>query len=120
MSVFQEQVEANHQANLIIANGVPRYHERLPAFREVVRALQAHVLAVCLIDISDETARERSASRARPGDDFETRLAGYYAETEPVIDALASEYPYVLLDGTLDPTRNAQRLLDVYLDPIDQ
>lgn len=99
---------------MIIADGVPRYENRIPAFKEVISDLGAHILAVCLLDVSDDVSRARTSARAKPGDDFETRIKGYYEETEPAVRALAQEYPYYELDGTADPTESALKLLNIY------
>lgn len=117
--VFEECIETSpHQ--IVIVDGYPQYADRLPKFNETLEHVQAKVREICIIDVSDETARERIKGRsqrtAKVTEDeayIQKRLDGYTKNVVPTIEVLSHEYPVHRLNGETDPQSVADQLLKI-------
>ncbi|MDL2362954.1 MAG: nucleoside monophosphate kinase [Patescibacteria group bacterium] len=106
--VFEECIESSpHQT--VIVDGYPQYADRLPGFTETIERVGGKVLAICLIEVSDETAAERIAGRARRttlvAEDevyITKRLDGYRKNALPTIEAMSQDYLVHVINGEAD------------------
>lgn len=103
---------------LTIVDGFPRYMDRVAPFKKSVKKLSANVLALCVVHVDEETLLERISGRGeRPGQkitDPVERLADHRENIIPTLDALANDYPYYKLDGSLPLDENAVRIAEIY------
>jgi adenylate kinase len=117
--VFEECI-ADSTINTIIVDGYPQYPDRLPAFDETNARVDAAVIAVCIIDVSDDVARMRLLGReGRFADVTEDdkyvakRLAGFTKNVVPTVDVLAGKYPIHHVDGSGTPDQVAAELVRI-------
>lgn len=117
--VFQECV-ASSPYETIIVDGYPQYPDRLPAFEATLKSVTAEVLAICLVDVSDDIARQRMGGREQrtagvieDGAYISKRLEGYEANLIPTIEALSHDYPITIIDGMQAPEAVANDLVRV-------
>jgi adenylate kinase family enzyme len=114
LGVFHEYMTANESAVLVVVDGHPRDADKT-ALREV------GVIAVCRFDISDDEAIVRGQARAQRFEDphedeaaVQRRLDRYKEGTLPVLDALALEFPFYVLDGMRPVDENVASLHEIY------
>lgn len=114
LGVFNEYMAANESAALVVVDGHPRDADRA-ALREV------GAIAVCRFDISDAEAIVRSQARQQrfeyvPEDEAAVlkRLDRYQEGTLPVLEALALEFPFYMLDGSRPIDESVALLQEVY------
>lgn len=117
--VFQECV-ASSPYETIIADGYPQYPDRLPAFEATLKSVMTEVLAICLIDVSDDVAKQRMRGREQRTAGIiedETyiskRLESYEANLIPTIEALSHDYPVTVINGMQAPEAVADDLVRV-------
>lgn len=114
LGIFHEYMAANESAALVAVDGHPRDADRA-ALREV------GAIAVCRFDISDAGAIARSQGRKQRFDDTPEdeaavleRIARYKEGTLPVLDALALEFPFYVLDGSRPIDEGVASLQAIY------
>lgn len=117
--VFEECIETSpHQT--VIVDGYPQYADRLPGFNETIERVGGKVLAICLIDVSDDTAARRIKGRTQRStvvaeDEayINKRLAGYNNNVLPTIGVLSQDYPVHTINGELDVQSVASELANI-------
>jgi adenylate kinase family enzyme len=114
LGIFREFMDLNATAELVVVDGHPRDADRA-ALREV------GAIAVCRFDISNAEAIARSQAREQrfedaPEDEVSVlaRLERYRADTLPVLERLAAEFPSYVLDGNLPIQDGVSSLRDIY------
>jgi len=118
-----EECILNNSARLIIIDGYPQYRDRMPGFKATINRLNARVLAICEIDVSDEIAYSRLQDRSNrtvnvdEDDTFiKKRLAGYRKNALPTINELSLLYPLIRIDGSLSKQEVADELIRVAVE----
>ncbi len=119
LGVFEEFITKN-AGSLIILDGFPRYPDRLEGFEQSLSDLNASVVAVCRIDIDDETVYKRSEEREQRYSDVpedfsfvERRLLDYKQNMLPTLNELSKKYPLYILSGTEPIATNLTKILDI-------
>jgi len=120
LGVFLEFVNEK-PAKLILLDGYPRYLNRLEGFNQALKDINATIIAVCRVQVSDEVVHKRSLLREQrykdtPEDrDFvEKRLNDFKNDSLTVLEILEKEYPSYVLNG-LDPVEeNITKLQKIY------
>lgn len=117
--VFEECVETSPY-DTIIVDGYPQYPDRLPGFDQTLQKVGARVLAVCVINVSDDIARQRITGRAQRNANvleneayITKRLQGYQKNVVPTIDVLSQEYPVENINGDQTPEAIAHDLVAI-------
>lgn len=119
MTGIMEEFILERPDGLTIVGGFPRYMDRVAPFKESMVHIGANVLALCVVELSDESIlRERLSNRAeRAGQKLKdpvARLRDHNENIVPTLEVLAQDYPRHSLDGTLSLDTNARALLDIY------
>lgn len=113
--IVEEYVNTN--PGLSVIDGYPRYMEALEGFLQSVSKNNYHIVAVILLDGSDELATERMNSRARRSlgakEQAAKRLASHYKTTEPVFALLAAQFPTYSIDASKELTEKTAEVMKI-------
>jgi adenylate kinase family enzyme len=104
---------------LTIIDGFPRYPDRVGPFNDLMQGIGAKVLALCVVEVRDETVvlkrlEQRSGREGQLTTDPADRLANHMDNTVPTLKLLAADYPCYRLDGTYPLDVNAKELQEIY------
>ena len=114
LGIFTEFMNAQTETDLIVVDGHPT-----PSDITALHELGA--IAVCKVEISDDTVYARSAERTQRFTDapedraaVQRRLEYFAQNTLPVLEQMALEFPFHELDGEKPMEENAAALSGIY------
>jgi adenylate kinase family enzyme len=121
VKLFTEFIGIHSRVDLVLLDGFPRYADRISGFQTATKEIGTKLLAVCLVDVSDDVVRQRASGREQRYADvtedeafITSRLMDYQQNSAAVFEQLGSQVPAYTLDGTAPIAYNMTVINDIY------